>query len=180
MRFLQSLLFWCLGILILAAAVHAATVFALPGFAFERTMARLSRDVGVNAAFHAPRIDGQSRALAHPSPDLIYSGCAFNLTQSNLRITGPIPAEGYWSLTLIGAGGEAFFTQTNKGVAEAASLSLLLARPGAYMDATGGDGVVSAPSFKGLVIVRRLIDDTADFAAIDTERRRFECTPTAR
>ena len=114
-RALQSLFAWTIGIVILAGAVHATAVILLPGLIMGGAMNKVSQQSGVNAVFHSPAATHESRTVVRPSPDLLYSGCAFNLTQTNLRVSAPVPAEGYWSLAFFDANTDTFLVQNNQG-----------------------------------------------------------------
>ena len=173
---LKSLLAWSSGILLLAVAVHMLVVAALPSFMMEAAMGRVSKQNGINAVFHGNRVTSDSRDVVRPSPDLLYSGCAFNLSQTSLRITAQIPEEGYWSLSFFGANTDTFLVLNNQQETKG-PIDIILVGPGNFSPVPEDTQRVEAPSFKGIVLLRQLAHDDASFEAADANRAKFTCVP---
>jgi uncharacterized membrane protein len=168
---------WLAATLLVALLVHGATVYFLPHLIMARTMAGMSRVAGVNAMFHGPRPTSRSRGVVRPSPDLLYSSCVYDLDAANgaLHVHARDMPATYWSVSLFDSNTDNFYV-INDRQAKDGSVDFLLIAPGAFVDGTRLP-VVTAPSRRGIVLFRTLINDETKVAEIDTARHRARCEP---
>ena len=165
---------WTLFTLILAALVHWAVISEAPSLIMWRAMGRLAQGK-TNAIWHGERATADSRAVVKPSPDLLYSTCAFDVSRRPLKIVTGAPRDTYWSVALYADNTDNFFVM-NDTVAKGQPVTIILLGPGqsAPSDAAGTIAV-SAPTAKGLVLFRTLIAEDKREAEIDQARRAATC-----
>jgi hypothetical protein len=92
---------WIAAMLLVAAAVRAATLLLLPRFVMLRTMAGMTKLAGAaNTITHAPRATWRSRGVVRPSPDLLYSFCVYDLGAAGgaVRVSAHDMPQSYWSV----------------------------------------------------------------------------------
>lgn len=143
---------------------------ALMAYAVDR-VARQSG--GINRFAHAPLVTAQARTIVRPSPDLLYSSCAFDVSRAPLLIDAVPVAAPYWSLSVFDAQTDAVFVANNQ--AGMAPLRLAVTGPG--QRAPAGYRAVPVSSARGIALVRILIDRTRPIGAIDAARRKTRCRP---
>lgn len=169
---------WALAALAGAVVVHVVTVWAVPRAIMAATMFGMARRAGSNVAIFAPRADETSRAVVRPSPDLLYSICAFDLSDGPVRITADVPRDTYWSVSMFAANTDNFFVLNDRQAASG-HVDLVLAAVGTTVDVPPGALRVDAPSTRGLVLSRTLVADEARLEEFDASRRRFTCGASA-
>jgi len=167
---------WVVFTLALAAAVHWAAVAYAPELIMSRVMAGMSKR-SVNAIVHDSRATAASRAVVKPSPDLLYSHCVFDLTRAPLKVTTAAPEGTYWSVAFYADNTDNFFT-LNDAAAGGKPATIVLVGQGQVLEPQQeGTLVVSAPTTKGLVLFRTLIDSDAREPELDRLRRDAKCEP---
>ena len=166
---------WILATLVVAALVHVASLYAIPRVIMWRTMAAIARERGVNAMGFGRRPTAESRGVVRPSPDLFYSACAFDLDKAGgaLRVHAKGMPRTYWSVSAFAANSDNFFVTNDRKQASDSVDFLIIAR-GAFIDDTKLP-VVVAPSNRGIVLFRTLINDETHVAEIDAARRNAGC-----
>jgi uncharacterized membrane protein len=165
---------WILATLAVAALVHVASVWALPHLVMARAMATIGHD-GVNVMRFGKRPDAASRGVVRPSPDLLYATCVFDFdaAQGPVEVTAHDMPATYWSISLFDAETNNFYA-LNDRQAKGKPVDLVIVPPDQDKWPLHGT-VVQAPTRRGLVLVRALIDDDAHLAAIDAARRHAAC-----
>jgi uncharacterized membrane protein len=165
---------WILATLVVAAVTHYVTLKAVPGRIMESALSRMGAP---NAIHHGVRVTAASRGVVRPSPDLLYSTCPFDLSKGALHITASMPTDTYWSVSMFDDDTNNFFVKNDRQV-KGGHLDIVL-MPDAPLDKPLPKGamVVHAPSLRGLVLFRTLINDDHRFAAIDKARRSARCAP---
>jgi uncharacterized membrane protein len=168
---------WIVATLIVAALVHGASVMLLPRVIMLRTMAVISKAGGLNAMTHAKRPTAAARGIVRPSPDLLYSTCVFDLNVAGgaVRVHASAMPDTYWSVSLFDAQTNNFFV-LNDRQAKGGAADFLVIAPGAFIGGTKLP-VVVAPTTRGLVLFRTLINDEKHVAQIDAARRHAACEP---
>ncbi len=173
---------WVVATLVLAAAVHIATVWYLPHFVMNRALAKMGAP---NMVHHGVRVTAASRGIVRPSPDLLYSTCPFDLSKGPLLVTARVPTGTYWSVSLFDANTNNFFVLNDRQAKGAVELivtppkvekigTMSIVDPGAPPIMPN---IVPSPTMRGLVLFRTLINDETKFAAIDKTRRQANCGP---
>jgi uncharacterized membrane protein len=166
---------WLVATLLVTAFVHVASVYLLPRFIMLRTMAAISRNAGVNAIAHGQRPSSRSRGVVRPSPDLLYSTCVYDLGAAHgaLRVHARDMPATYWSVSVFDADTNNFYARNDRQ-ARNGVVDFLLIAPGTFIDGTRLP-VVVAPTLRGIVLFRTLINDETHVAQIDAARRHAGC-----
>jgi uncharacterized membrane protein len=160
----------------LAAAVHWAAVSYAPTFIMSRAMSAMGTR-GVNTIAHTDRPTAASRRIVKPSPDLLYSHCVFDLSRAPLKITTAAPTDTYWSVAFYAGNTDNFFVLNDTQAKGQPATILLIGQGRIVPPQPEGVYVVSAPSMKGLVLFRTLINDDAREPELDRQRRAATCEP---
>jgi uncharacterized membrane protein len=161
-----------------AAAVHLAAVWAVPRAIMHRVIGELSR-AGAGPVL-PPMTDASQRRIVMPSPDLLYATCAFDLDAAPLRVRADPRSPGYWSIALYASTSDNFFVLNDRR-AEGRPVDLVLVGPKGYgraPDVPEGATLVTAPTSRGLLLMRVLV---ADYAAqrevVEAARGTLRCEP---
>jgi uncharacterized membrane protein len=174
-RLLRRLLPW----LLVAAAVHLMAVWALP----RVIMWRLSTTATAQeraSVYLPPMTDHTQRRIVMPSPDLLYATCALDLSERPLRIRADLRTPGYSSIALYASNSDNYFVLNDRQAA-GVPVDLVLIGPQAYAQAPvipQGARTVTAPSPKGLLLMRVLVADYASQKeVVEAARRSLRCEP---
>ena len=161
---------------LLAAVVHVATVWALPRFIMSKAMEKIGGHAGVNEIVNEVPPTDKSRAVVRPSPDLAYSICVLDLSKTPVRITVPLTAP-YTSVALYGSNTDNYFVR-NDSESGSKDVDVVVVGPGvAKPEVPAGVDVIEAPSARGIMLVRRVVEDPAALPAIDAVRQKSTCAP---
>lgn len=168
---------------VLAMLANVATVAALPRLINGYVMHRLvERSGGWNRAVAWPRATADSRIIVRPSPDLLYTSCAFDVSGGPLRIVSPVP-DSYASISGFAANTDNFFAVNDADVAPAAGGSrqivVIVARSEIAVTEPGAR-VVVAPSDRGLILFRTLIPTDGELPRLQQLQSQQRCEPLPR
>lgn len=166
---------WVAGTIALAAAFHILTVFGLPYGIMDRAMAGIVAEAGgVNKPVYPESATAASRGIVRPSPDLLYTACAYDVSERPVKLTSPVP-DTYWSLSTFASNTDNFFVVNDRQV-KSDRIEIILA---ASENAAAEEGipVIVAPSSKGIVLFRSLVPSEDLRAEIDAKRRQSNCKP---
>jgi uncharacterized membrane protein len=164
-----------LGTLVVAIVVHLASVWVIPRAIMYRTIDRIG-SAGMNEIHFGKRPDETARGVVRPSPDLLYSTCAYDLSAGLLRVRSPVPNDTYWSVSLFDAATNNYYVLNDRQVyARKSSIVDLVIVPAGSDENTENLTRVESPSTKGLVLFRTLINNDKNLAAIDALRREATC-----
>ena len=172
---------WLLAALGVALIVHGASVLLLPRFIMSRTMAGIAKQAGTNTILYAPRATARARGVVRPSPDLLYSICVYDLDAAGgaVRVSTQDMPKTYWSVSVFDADTNNFYAlndqQATRGAKTRAADFILMAQ--ATSAGPGRLPVVAAPTNRGIVLFRTLVNDEAQLAAIDAARHNAACEP---
>lgn len=166
---------WIAATLVVAVVVHVASVMALPRLIMNRTMGALAHAAhGRNHTMFGNRPTAANRGVVRPSPDLLYASCVYDLDAAGgaVRVHARGMPKTYWSVSLFDADTDNFFVENDRKAGDG-SVDFLIVAPG-Y--AGGGSlPTVTAPTARGIVLFRTLIDDDTRLAQIDRARRGAAC-----
>ena len=159
---------------------HFVTLFAVPQIIMKRAMTAMEdRGVPLHGFVLSPRITPQTQTVVRPSPDLAYSICRFDLSEAGgkLEIHAAV-WEGYGSISFFDARTNNFSTIRvgETGAANDGSDVLLMSpefQPGS--DRPEGEIRVTAPTEKGLILIRRLAPTPEDYARVKVISVGDEC-----
>ena len=165
---------WGIFTALLSAIIHWVAISEAPSFIMWRAMGRIAQG-HVNSISHGERATADSRNIVKPSPDLLYSTCAFDVAKHPLKIVTGAPGGTYWSVALYADNTDNFFV-LNDAAAKGQPATIILLGPGQSAPSnTAGTIAVNSPSAKGLVLFRTLVNDEAHETEIDQARRAATC-----
>jgi len=169
-------LFRILATLALAAVFHVLTVLVFPS-AIMVAVAWKNKGLGgsLNVLYHGPRVTADSRTVVRPSPDLLYSACAYDVSKAPLRISALVP-DTYWSLSFFASNTDNFFVINDREV-KANPVNILLVGPGTSYKNPGSALVVTSPSNRGVAVIRILIADEDRIEELTKMQRQASCSP---
>ncbi len=160
--------------IILGGIIHISAVLIWPGFVMDRLVTGIDEQAGLGVIAHAPRATSESRTVVRPSPDLIYSICAFDVSKAPLRISAPVPKDTYFSLSMFGDNSDNFFVVNDTQLLKD-SVEVILVQNEDQAGALGGAPIVVAPSDRGVVLFRTLIQSEDRFEELDAIRQQATC-----
>lgn len=167
-----------LATLLLAAVVHLGVVLAVPYVVMGRILdVAIAEAGGVNQAVAAPIQDAGERTVIRPSPDILYTACAYDVSRQPLRVTAPLP-DSYASLALFAGNTNVTYVVNDREVGD--EIDITLVAPGAEATAPEGATVIETATDRGLVLIRFLIEDESRLAELDAVRREATCEPQGR
>jgi uncharacterized membrane protein len=168
---------WIAATLLVAVVVHGASVLLLPRLVMARTMVGITKPAGMNAIVHAPRSTWRSRGVVRPSPDLLYSICVYDLGAANgaVRVSTHDAPQTYWSVSVFDADTNNFHA-LNDQQAKTGTADFVLVAAGTSVEAARLP-VVVAPTNRGIVLFRTLVNDETHIAEIDAARHYAACGP---
>lgn len=175
-----------LATLALAAGVHFTVVWAAPRLILRQVISVVSRRVGINAALHSSKPTAASRDVVLPSPDLLYTICAFDVSAHPVKLTAIVPEDTYWSLSLYADNTDNFFVVNDRKVAgKPITVNLVgpdsgqaSAEPIAVAlntDAFQAALFVRSPSKRGIALFRILVDREERLEALREMQKRAAC-----
>jgi len=168
---------WIAGTLLIAIVVHVVSLLLLPRLIMMRTMAAMTRMAADNTIFYPPRPTAKARSIVRPSPDLLYSICVYDLGRAGgaLRISTHDMPNTYWSVSVFDADTNNFYA-LNDRQAKTSAADFLLAAKGASITARQLP-VIAAPTDRGIVLFRTLVNDERRLSEIDAARHDADCAP---
>jgi uncharacterized membrane protein len=163
-------------VLVLAAGFHLATIMLYPYgimLALSKKNAKAGREF--NRFYHAPRVTSASRTVVRPSPDLLYSAAAFDISKGPLKISALVP-DTYWSLSFYATNTDNFFVVNDREL-DSEKAEFLLVGPDTPVPESGNAKVVVAPTERGAVLIRMLITDETRVEELVRLQRSAVCEP---
>ena len=163
---------------VLAVLANVLTVAALPSLVNAYVLRQLvERAGGWNTAVAWPRATAESRTIVRPSPDLLYTSCAFDVSARPLRITSPVPGS-YVSISGFALNTDNFFAVNDAhavtGPDGRKRLDVVIARDRMPPGIPGAKLVV-APTSRGLILFRTLITRDADLPKLQALQAQQRC-----
>jgi uncharacterized membrane protein len=126
--------------------------------------------------FHSPRVTVRSRDVVRPSPDLLYSACAFDLSEGPLEVTAPVPAGTYWSVSMFAVNTDNFFVINDRQLGTD-RVKAVVVNEGDAAAVPEGYRVVESPSARGVVLFRMLIPDEESVDRLIKVQKQASCKP---
>ena len=174
---MKRLITFIVSALVLAVIVYIGALHALPNVIMNRVMAKVGGDGATNVFAHQPMPTDKARDVVRPSPDLAYSICIIDLSRGPVHIEVPL-TKPYTSVALYASNTDNYFVRNDRDSA-GKSLDVIVLGPDTQKpeNLPAGAEVVAAPTTKGLVLVRCVVESAAAFAAIDATRKNSVCAP---
>lgn len=168
---------WALPLLlglILAVVGYNVMMVEFPRVLMGFATKRISKASGYNAMYAAPLATDKARAIVRPSPDLAYSSCPYDVSNGPVLVdVAPVPAP-YWSLSVFDARTDVAFVRNNID-AEGQPIRIAIALAG--QPVPNGMQAVRVADSSGIALIRILVQDRAQFPAIDAARKKSSCKP---
>jgi uncharacterized membrane protein len=172
---LSQLTIWVLLTLTLSIVFHYSFVLAYPYLVMAVAIKRGLQKLGKNTITHADKPTAAFRDVVRPSPDLIYSGCVFDVSEKPIRIRAKVP-DTYMSLSMYRDNTDNFFS-TNDRQINGQDLDIVLVAPGALHPQHTFAQVVEAPSKKGILLFRYFYGSEAQTRKLEIIRRQTIISP---
>ena len=168
---------WIIATLVLAVVFHLAALQLTPRLVMNTAYKRILKRAGsqVNTLIHSPRVTVESRTVVRPSPDLLYSVGAYDVSEKPLRITAPVP-DTYWSLSFYQTNTDNFYV-LNDRQAKTNPIEILLVGPDMTVPDIAAAEVVVAPTTRGIFLLRSLIMDEGQLDDLIKIQRMASCKP---
>ena len=159
--------------------MHLLAVWALPRVIMARLAAVASPQERAGV-YLPPMTDHTQRRVVMPSPDLLYATCALDVTERPMRIRVDLRTPGYSSGALYASNSDNFFVLNDRQAGDA-PVDLVLLGPQPYAQdpvIPPGARTVTAPSARGLLLLRVLVADYAsEKGVVEAARRTLRCEP---
>jgi uncharacterized membrane protein len=165
---------WLVLVVILSAGFHYAAVTLLPSVIMSRVMSTIDPS-GKGTIKFGERPTAAARAIVRPSPDLLYSTCIFDVTNTAYRVVTAAPTDTYWSVAFYADNTDNFYVLNDHQANGKPATIMLIGKGQTLPPQPEGTIVISAPTNRGLVLFRTLINDDARLAEIDGQRRQSKC-----
>jgi uncharacterized membrane protein len=161
----------------IAIVAHFAFQLGFPYLIMSRTMSRFATKAGgLNAAVSTNLPNASSRDVVKPSPDILYTACAFDISDGPVLVGGT-PSQAYWSMALYASNTDNFFV-INDRQAEGKPVFVVIATE-RMRDRIPPEQrslkVVEPPSDKGIVLFRYLVLDRQDLAKTKEAQKTAVC-----
>lgn len=175
-----SLVFGILFTVLLAGIIHYGCILVYPYLVMSVAMRKGLKLLGKNTITHGKKPTSEFRDIVRPSPDLIYSGCIFDLSAGPLRIHSVVPLT-YMSLSMYADNTDNFF-RINDMEIDDPELELVLIGPNISKSELLKDFeessslVVQAPSQTGILLFRYFYGDGAHAQNIEAVRQQTTLT----
>jgi uncharacterized membrane protein len=161
-------------VLALAAVFHILTIMFYPsGLLMALSLKQRKSGFRANTVYHAPRVTSASREVVRPSPDLLYSICAYDVSEAPLRIAAPVP-DTYWSLSFFASNTDNFFV-INDRQAQSKAVEVVLVGPGRPVPKATAGMVVTSPTRRGVALFRTLVTDESRVSDLVRIQRQAVC-----
>jgi uncharacterized membrane protein len=174
----RAWLFLVTATILVAAAVHLGTVYAVPRLIMMRVMAKMGEP---NVMHYGKRPDSSARAVVRPSPDILYASCPFDLSAGPLKVTAAVPHDNYWSVSAFDAATDNFYVKNDRQIA-GKTLEIVFLKHGQalpHLDGATESDIVFAPSTKGIVLFRTVIQKDADLPKLSALLHQSHCMAVA-
>ena len=174
---MKRILTFLVGAAIVAGCVHVASVWAVPRVIMAKVMSAIAGDAEVNKFIETPLATASARRVVRPSPDLAYSVCILDLSKGPVRVQVPLTTP-YTSVALYSSATDNYFVRNDRETKGNELDVVILPQGGtAPADVPTGAEVVTAPTNKGLVLVRRVVESAEAFPTLDEVRKKATCAP---
>jgi uncharacterized membrane protein len=157
-----------------AALAYQATLLATPFALMRAAAAKAGTGLPVNQFRHGPMTTAENQTIVRPSPDLAYSLCVFDVSKGPVLVrVAPVPGR-YWSVSIFDARTDVAAVRSDRDTGgKPAQLAIL--REG--QTAPPGYEAVRVGYDRGVALIRILLAEKSDFAAVDSIRRTSFCKP---
>ncbi len=163
---MKKLMFWVFVTLLLAVAVHIATVLMIPRLEGGARVSRAMSGGDLNQLTVLKSEEEAQRVLGIANPDLVYAVCPFDITQRPIIISAQVP-DRYWSMSVYAEDGSTLYTLNDQQagvqafVAELRLDSESSLVPSQTVQGNSESLVIRSAFERGVVIFRAFAGETA-------------------
>ena len=162
-------------LIILGFLIHIGFIYYFPYFKVWMISKNAEALNNVNVAFYRDVPTANSREVVKPSPDLMYSGCGYDVTYDPLVIKTDIPNT-YWSVSFFSSNSDNFATLNNDQINER-NITIYLFGPDSKPSQIKDGYVVVSPSNRGLMLVRQFVGNGSNLDILYETQSSLECHP---
>ena len=157
---------------IVAAGAYQAALLLTPFALMRVAMSKIDGRMAVNSFGFGEMATADNQPVVRPSPDLVYSGCVFDVSQGPVLLDiAPVP-DHYWSVSIFDARTDVAAVRSDRDTGgKPARLALLKAG----QQVPEGYEPVMLQYDQGIALMRILLVDAGEYAAIDAIRRQSTC-----
>ncbi|MEP3891971.1 MAG: DUF1254 domain-containing protein [Hellea sp.] len=156
-------------------AVRSSVVDQAPKNVMANIESRIVKGAGGwNACYHNRVYGPRTAAARRANPDSIISSMAYDVSNGPVRVSG-FTWPKYWSLSLYQQNSSNYFV-TNDSQLEQSEFNFVIAKEGDKQSVSGGT-IVTSPTDKGIMLIRRFASREADMPAIIENQNAMYCGP---
>jgi uncharacterized membrane protein len=158
----------------MAVVAHLVAIAMIPSLIMDIALKRIAETAGgVNKLYHGEMVTPQNQRIVRSSPDLAYSTCVLDLSDGPVEVFIGKGAD-YASAAFYGANTDNVHALNDRKIGpQGARLMIVSART--PIAARPGTEVISLPSDRGLMLIRRLAPTAAAYARVVNERAGDSC-----
>jgi uncharacterized membrane protein len=166
-----------LGFVAIATIAHFAFHLGSPYLIMSRAIRGIAKQAGgFNTPLSTNLPTAASRGIVKPSPDLLYTACAFDIREGPVLVGGT-PSQAYWSMAFYASNTDNFFVLNDRQAQGGPAFVVIsTARMRDRIPAEHRSlKVVEPPSDKGIVLFRYLVLDQQDLAKAKVAQKAAVC-----
>lgn len=156
-------------LIIFALLSHFAFIYSFPYLVVISNYLASKNEVKVNEVYYQEPVDANFRKIVMPSPDILYSACVFDISNSDLVIEAKVPNFTYWSASFYSMSTDNFFTINDKMAKEKINLTLTKNK------SCENKNCVISPSDRGIIIFRIFIPDKSILPELIDYQKSIKC-----
>jgi uncharacterized membrane protein len=176
---------WMAALLLVAVAgtaAHFLTIVAIPKIVMGQVLKKIAAQDSWNVLRHPKPADETERVVVMPSPDLLYSICAYDLSKGPLELKTELPPGTLWSLTAYDAWTNNYFTDDDRRVsAPQRHYVIALEEHAPQVESMAMDDshlhLIYSSTTRGLLLIRTVINQEQRLGELDAIRRKASCAP---
>lgn len=171
---MKSILNKMLIFIFFGTVIHLIFVIYFPTYKMWELNRKLGGESTINNVFHGDKINSNSRDVIRPSPDLLYSGCSYDVTYSPLIVTSEV-LDSYWSISFYASNSDNFALMNDMDIQDK-NIKIYLFGPNSKpIKITDGYAIFS-PSNKGAMLIRRFIGNEMNIDELYLNQDTLTCS----
>ena len=141
----------------LVIVFYYGTLWAIPFLIQKKVLA--STGIRINSIKYSDKPTPENnRVVPLPNPDFLYSLIGYDVTDSILKITGPIPDSTYWSISTYQGNTTNYFVLNNRQIKNHFEFYLVKEGYTSHLiDTIPKSRIIYSPTNKGVVLFRNLL-----------------------
>jgi uncharacterized membrane protein len=160
--------------LAMAIAAYQGTLLATPYVLMSAAMKKIGAQAPVNSFRFGEPSTPDNQPIVRPSPDLVYSSCVFDVSDGPVLIDVPAVPDSYWSVSIFDARTDVAKVISVRENADKPA-RIVLHHKDMQLEMVPNYEPVALKYNKGIALIRILLKDPAQYAAVDAIRRKSTC-----